>query len=1066
MATFTITALTNIDSLASKAGGDTYNVNGGTLVIDQDSRYGTNQGTGTTLGNVTISATLGGAVQIEGRYVRLIPFDTGTGTVPTSNTTISQGGASGLLIGVWSSLTAAPVAAGSAMPASGWLKIKQWNSTAFSAGALTGVSAAATGADSVGWLDIVGDEATTFTIPRLGSLSITGEWYPLGVTSGDNLGTYQLPTSGVSAYCPGVWVEKTVGGGVYEFYPNAGSTTAVAANFSSDWRSKVCWVSTAGVVRFGNDGTNATGGYVPSAGLNVRVPNIFLNNAAVASRSANALPNATLATRYETATTGGALISIDKASCGWYLNMSQPYSVSLTNTGVFDTIVASEVASAIAWSQVGVGQSAAVITFGLSMSLNFAGGTLTDCVFTSTSLAASGRYVISLSDMTGFTFTRVKSFAYAARGNATTGSITLTRVNNSTFANCIIGSGRALQTTCDNLTWSATTYFDNQAVNTTSTNPMYLFDLASGCSNILMDGVDFGGLYLTQPYNGILQVGAAGCTSIKLRNLGAYASPLSLGSPRVDDAAWTRSTTTATVTSNGHGFAVGNLLWVVVSSDISAIVVGSKTITAVTTNTFQFTCLNAGSASGTLCFFGTMCANLFVLASGAAANTVKIQRCYAPHTRTNLFTADNSSKNIILEDVLSDYLNAPLFALLNGYFKQTSGTFPMTAQTAVYGVHWFDGYVTDIAANTSGQSWTRSGTTVTVTSAGHSLRTGMFIVVNSSSNTAGVPLGYKSVTCLSSSTFTFTGVNSGTTSGTLDYRVINSRIGLMMNEATADTSNQYTVDAGNPVFTSAGGLYMPNVNDQITFVTPNYILGHGSSFPINELIMGGSTLTRYTTTYALDKNDGNGFGSFHNLYYERAGGSGTSGQFTFTVTDATGVEQNDYAWGTGVAPNAKVTGVAGNTITVDTANTATVSGIIRFNHLPYESGLSSSLGFKMKWRIKTVTANTVAITSLYIGAESNATDRANQYPLETYTASFTGVVTGSDVVVLSAGTSTILQALDSIPGTTASYTYSSAQTVDVGFIKQGYVPMYIRNLSLGTADISLPISQTQDRNFL
>lgn len=50
MATFTITAAnTNIDSLTSKAGGDTYNVNGGGLVIDQDSRVGTNQTTSASL---------------------------------------------------------------------------------------------------------------------------------------------------------------------------------------------------------------------------------------------------------------------------------------------------------------------------------------------------------------------------------------------------------------------------------------------------------------------------------------------------------------------------------------------------------------------------------------------------------------------------------------------------------------------------------------------------------------------------------------------------------------------------------------------------------------------------------------------------------------------------------------------------------------------------------------------------------------------------------------------------------------------------------------------------------
>lgn len=58
MATFTITTPVNIDSLASKVGGDIYNINGGYLTIDQDSRFGLNQNTSASLGNMTLSATL------------------------------------------------------------------------------------------------------------------------------------------------------------------------------------------------------------------------------------------------------------------------------------------------------------------------------------------------------------------------------------------------------------------------------------------------------------------------------------------------------------------------------------------------------------------------------------------------------------------------------------------------------------------------------------------------------------------------------------------------------------------------------------------------------------------------------------------------------------------------------------------------------------------------------------------------------------------------------------------------------------------------------------------------
>lgn len=1009
MAAFTITTPTNIDSLTAKTGGDTYTINGGALTIDQDSRYGLNNNTSASMGAITISGTLGGSVIIDGRFVRLIPFTDGSGTVPASNTVISRGSASGQLISVMASVTSAPLAAAAAMPATGFIKIKAWNSVPFTAGALTGITAVGS-ADTPGWLDIVGDEAGTLTVPRLGSWNVKGEWYSLGVTTGANTGTYQLPTAGLTTYCPGVFVETGVSSGVYEFYPNAGTVTALAANFSRDWRSKVCFITTAGVVRFGSDGTNTTGGFIPAAGLNVRVGNVFLHNATTAARTANVLPNATLATRYETLTTSAGVIDIDKASVGWYLNMAQAFSVKLTNVGVFDNITVSECASPLIWVSVGVGQSAAVANFAVLFSLNFAGGTLTDCTFTATSLAASGRYVISAADVSGFTFTNVRSFAFSARANATTGSYTLTRLAKCSFVNCTVGSGRVLLTTCTAVQWINTTYFDHPALNTTATNPMYLFDLASSSAGCTFDGVSFGGLFLTQPYNGIVNLGAAGCTDIRLLNLGTYLAPLSLGSPRVDDAAWTRATTTATVTAVGHTFVVGDTLYVVVSSDIAAIVVGAKTITAVAGNTFSFAALNAGATAGTVSFFGTKCANVFVLAAGAAANGLRVQRVYAPHTRTNLFTADNSSKNITLENVFSDYLNIPLYSTLNTKVKNVSGTPTLGVQTAVYGTHWWNGYTVDVANNTVNVPWTRVGTVVTVTSPGHSLRTtaaststvaqNIPISIFASSDEAAVPRGVQNfVTAINSSTFTITGINAGATSGTLSYRVGNGRIGLFMNEATVDTADQYTVDSGNPNFTSAGTLFMPNVGDQITFTSPDYILGQGSSFPIMELQIGGSTNTRYTTTYALDKNDGSGFGPFHNLYYERAGGAGTSGQSTFTVTDATGVEIADYVWGTGIANNAQVIDIVGNTITVDSPNIATVSGIIRFNHLPSESSLGPDTGIKMRWRIRTVTANAVGINFMYVFAESTDTGRAFQYPLDTVTLTIEArdAATGSPV---------------------------------------------------------------------
>jgi hypothetical protein len=111
---------------------DNYLINGGYLTVDSHSRYGTNQNVNAALGNITMSASLGGTIEFNSTLVRAIAYNTGTGNVPALDTAISKGGASGKLLGVYSALNVAPTTAGSAMPASGYILIRQWNSVAYS----------------------------------------------------------------------------------------------------------------------------------------------------------------------------------------------------------------------------------------------------------------------------------------------------------------------------------------------------------------------------------------------------------------------------------------------------------------------------------------------------------------------------------------------------------------------------------------------------------------------------------------------------------------------------------------------------------------------------------------------------------------------------------------------------------------------------------------------------------------------------------------------------------------------------------------------------------------------
>ncbi|CAB4134934.1 hypothetical protein UFOVP275_36 [uncultured Caudovirales phage] len=79
----------------------------------------------------------------------------------------------------------------------------------------------------------------------------------------------------------------------------------------------------------------------------------------------------------------------------------------------------------------------------------------------------------------------------------------------------------------------------------------------------------------------------------------------------------------------------------------------------------------------------------------------------------------------------------------------------------------------------------------------------------------------------------------------------------------------------------------------------------------------------------------------------------------------------------------------------------------------------------------------------------------------------TGLLTGSDVVVLYPGTTNIIASADSISGTTYSLAYDpdSYTVVDVCVYLPGAVPLAIRNLNLGSSGATVPISQTLDRNY-
>lgn len=152
--------------------------------------------------------------------------------------------------------------------------------------------------------------------------------------------------------------------------------------------------------------------------------------------------------------------------------------------------------------------------------------------------------------------------------------------------------------------------------------------------------------------------------------------------------------------------------------------------------------------------------------------------------------------------------------------------------------------------------------------------------------------------------------------------------------------------------------------------------------------------------------------------------------------------------------------VAGNVIqaTPTNLNNLTITGTLTYN-----TATPATITFT------NVTAGTVSNSGVALvtvqRVNSTLTAGANVAAVTNITLTLTGLQTGSDIVILQAGTSNILLAIDSNVGTSYAYTYQTAQPVDIGVIKPGFVPLYVRNFALASTNAGLPITQTFDRNY-
>lgn len=539
----TISTDTYLDGGTARTAGEAWTINGATLTIRTDSRVHANAPASMTgaLGTVTMSTTLGGKLKIDGTKVRWMAFDTGSGTVPAIGTTISQGGVSGYLLGVWPDYLSAPTTPGAAMPATGYLKFREVTGGAFSAGSLTGISANASSPDVTGWIEVVGETASAFgacglVLGSLGEFEATGDWFYLGTTNGSVGQTISYPCNGggsTSSNIYAVQVETAPGSGIYEWYP-AMSTKYTSSNLNSDTISKYVR-DTGSTIIFGTDGTN-NAGYVPASGCKIRMPNILLRLCTSAARATNNQQADTSAssTGYRITNDGALKINVSKVMNNWFTYTANNINTFIASDSNFhcnnyaltvNNILSELTLTNVLISQFGNAANRSPIYVNNSKNITFNNVRVSLC---HTDFASANPFVISKCDnvvLNDCKFTLIKTNTDPKTVFQIEGS------TNVTVSNLKVWGESFDVTNCMNITINGYDgIWNHKAEISSAVGQRYMCYLTNN-ANLVLDGMTIGNnneIPNRHAYFGLIQlVGTAGYNAI--RNIGSRDNFISSG---------------------------------------------------------------------------------------------------------------------------------------------------------------------------------------------------------------------------------------------------------------------------------------------------------------------------------------------------------------------------------------------------------------------------------------------------------------------------------------------------------------------------------------------------------
>jgi len=493
-----------------------------------------------------MSSVTGGKVVIDSSKVKYIWYDgrIGTPNVPAAGT-ILQGvtsGATGELMNLAVTIASVPTAAGAAMPVVGLLMFKATTGDFLDNEVIEVQSGGldlclANGVLRTGWLEVVADDAMTFTIGRAQEFVINNDnvtyWFESEtVGSGAAHQQVQFPNYGGSGFfLPGCWVDEAADGN-WEFWPACITGTGTfwsAANMLAEAKNKFCECLAGGIIRFGGNGTTAWG-KIPTAGAKFRIPNVLLKSASIASRSSDSVPHGSTTSRPDFGLTQAGSLRINGAIGHWNIVASQAYALRLHNLALFDIYSIQETATALDFDNVHVGnyiiaQDASCMT----LFNNYAGGIIANCKWGRTGTIAANDYGTTIAYCNNLTFTGCHFQGRTLRTNAAASPMAAQYCDGLVFEDCVVVGSSMYLAANTNLTLRDTQYADNYAGISSVTNaPLGVFNLINS-NGVLIDGFSWYTATANQhPDTCIVYCSAT--QNLKVRNIGTFASKLSAGS--------------------------------------------------------------------------------------------------------------------------------------------------------------------------------------------------------------------------------------------------------------------------------------------------------------------------------------------------------------------------------------------------------------------------------------------------------------------------------------------------------------------------------------------------------